>query len=222
MTALSGTHFTAYVPSAPVPPARVGRQEVDTSVLNGFPDSQQFWSRPLFIGHPVGGFVIVGCPRSGCFLRSCNTSSFSFRVFVGYSPPPLHPTTTDASPGPFMDILSRRLRAGSPSAHLDFVDETIGVFPGHHPKSCRMVLPSSFYVPDSRAILRGRGFICYFLGCVRLRTLLRRRHIPPTAQCRQPLATPLMGPEVLSVCWSGKFRGARHGRRCGSSISEVP
>jgi len=56
VTALSGTRFTAYVPSAPVPPIRVGRQEVDTSVLNGFPNSQQVRSRVFFAGHPVGGF----------------------------------------------------------------------------------------------------------------------------------------------------------------------
>jgi len=42
VTALLGTHFTDYGPPAPVPPVRVGRREVDTSVLNGFPDSQQF------------------------------------------------------------------------------------------------------------------------------------------------------------------------------------
>jgi len=53
VTALSGTHFTAYVPSGPVPSVRVGHQEVDTSVLNGFPDSEQFRSRALFAGHQV-------------------------------------------------------------------------------------------------------------------------------------------------------------------------
>jgi len=53
---LSGTRFTAYVPSAPVLLVRVGRQEVDTSVLIGFPDSQRFRPRALFVGRPVGGF----------------------------------------------------------------------------------------------------------------------------------------------------------------------
>ena len=56
VTALLGTHFTDYGPPAPVPPVRVGRREVDTSVLNGFPDSQRFRSRALFIGRLVGGF----------------------------------------------------------------------------------------------------------------------------------------------------------------------
>jgi len=64
--ALSGTHFTAYVPSAPVPPVRVGRREVDTSVLNGFPDSQRFRSRALFVGRPVGGFPWL--PEKRVFL----------------------------------------------------------------------------------------------------------------------------------------------------------
>jgi len=45
VTALLGTHFTDFVPSAPVPPVQIGRQGVDTSVLNGFPDSQRSFGR---------------------------------------------------------------------------------------------------------------------------------------------------------------------------------
>jgi len=69
VTALSGTHFTTWMPSAPVPPVRVGRQEVNTSVLNGFPGSQRFRSRALFVGRRVGRFVAVGSvPEKRVFL----------------------------------------------------------------------------------------------------------------------------------------------------------
>ena len=53
---LLGTHFTDYGLAATVPPVQVGHREVDTSVLNGFPDSQQVRLRALLAGHPVGGF----------------------------------------------------------------------------------------------------------------------------------------------------------------------
>ena len=67
---LSGTHVTACIPPAPVLPVRVGRQEVDTSVLNGFPDSERFRSRALFVGCRVGSFVAVGSvPVKRVFLR---------------------------------------------------------------------------------------------------------------------------------------------------------
>ena len=63
---LLGTDFTAYVPPAPVPLVRVGRQEVNTSVLNGFPDSQCFRLRALFIRRRVGGFSWL--PEKRVFL----------------------------------------------------------------------------------------------------------------------------------------------------------
>jgi len=66
VTALSGTRFTAYVPSAPVPPIQVGHREVDTSVVNGFSDSQRFRSRAFFAGRPVGGFSWL--PEKWVFL----------------------------------------------------------------------------------------------------------------------------------------------------------
>ena len=82
MTALSGTHFTAYVPAALVPPVRVGCQEVDTSVLNSFPDSQRFCSRALFVRRRVGGFVALWdrCPRSRSFFGLFLVSGFSSGV----------------------------------------------------------------------------------------------------------------------------------------------
>ena len=63
---LSGTRFTTYVPSAPVPSIRVSRREVNTSVLNGFPDSQRFRSRVFFARRPVGGFSWL--PKKRVFL----------------------------------------------------------------------------------------------------------------------------------------------------------
>jgi len=65
---------------------------------------------------------------------------------------PFIPTTARASSGPFMDIPSRRRGVGSPSAHLDFIDETPRASPNRLPKSCRMVLPSNPCSPGSRAI----------------------------------------------------------------------
>jgi len=59
VTALSGTRFTAYVPSAPVPPVRIGRREVDTSVLNIFPDSERFRSRALLCQAPGRRLTVV-------------------------------------------------------------------------------------------------------------------------------------------------------------------
>jgi len=150
------------MPSAPVPPVRVGRQEVDTSVLNSFPDSQRFRSCALFVGCRVGGFVALWdrCPRSGSFFRLF--PHFGFHPKVGQpcvigvcemkSSNPFIPNTACALSGPSMDILSRRRRVGSPSARLDFVGETPGVSLGRLPKSCRIVLPSSLCFLDSRAI----------------------------------------------------------------------
>jgi len=81
MTALSGTHFTTCMPPAPVPLVRVGHQEVDTSVLNGFSNSQQFRSRALFTGRRVGGLaVLVGSvPEKWVFLRVVARFGFQFR-----------------------------------------------------------------------------------------------------------------------------------------------
>ena len=67
MTALSGTHFTDYGPAAPLPPVRVGRREVGTSVLNGFPESQQFRSRALLAGRPVWRLLVVA-REAGLFV----------------------------------------------------------------------------------------------------------------------------------------------------------
>ena len=39
------------------------------SVLNGFPDSQQFRSRALLVGRPVGGFFVVA-REAGLFVGS--------------------------------------------------------------------------------------------------------------------------------------------------------
>ena len=82
MTSLSETHFTACRLPAPVPPVRVGRQEVDTSVLNGFPNSQRFRSRALFAGRRVGGLaVLVGSvPEKRVFLWVVPHFGFQFGV----------------------------------------------------------------------------------------------------------------------------------------------
>ena len=152
------------MPPAPVPPVQVVRQEVDTFVLNGFPDSQRFRSRTLFVGCRVGGFVALWyrCPRSGSFSGLFPYLGFSSNVgqpcvtgvcvYEMKSSNPFIPTTARASSGPSMDIPSRRRRVGSPSARLDSVSGTPEVFPDHLLKSCRMVLPSSPCIPDSQAI----------------------------------------------------------------------
>ena len=84
VTALLGTHFTVYVPPALVPPVRGGRLEVDTSVLNGFPDSQHFDRVHSSPGAGSAALLRCGvvCPRSG-----------SFRVLSAYAEvlQPLHP-----------------------------------------------------------------------------------------------------------------------------------
>jgi len=79
---LSGTHITACIPPALVPLVRVGCQEVCTSVLKGFPDSQRFRSCALFVGRQVGGFVTLWdrCPRSGSFFGLSRVSDFSSGV----------------------------------------------------------------------------------------------------------------------------------------------
>ena len=116
---LSETHFTAYVPSAPVLPVRVGCQEVDMSVLSSFPDSQQCRPHALLVGRPVSSFaVLVGSvseKRASFRVASSFRISFESWFSVGHKCvwdevlQPLHPTTTHALLGPFMDFPSRRV-----------------------------------------------------------------------------------------------------------------
>jgi len=84
--ALSGTHFTTCVIPAPVPPVRVGRREVDTSVLNGFPDSQRF-SFACTPRRAPGRRLFHGCPSRGSFCRS----RFGAGVLHPFSPLALGP-----------------------------------------------------------------------------------------------------------------------------------
>ena len=98
----------------------------------------------------VGFFEAFPIPPFGSWCHPLSAK----RVFVREMKAsiPFIPTTTHASPGPFMDILPTRRRARSPSARLVSVDETPGVSPDHLPNSCPMALPSSPCIPDSRAI----------------------------------------------------------------------
>jgi len=76
---LSETHFTAYVPPAPVPPVCVGCQEVNTSVLNGFPDSQRS-SFACTLCRAPGQRLFCGCLRSGSSFGLLLVSDFSSGV----------------------------------------------------------------------------------------------------------------------------------------------
>ena len=99
VTALSGTHFTDYGPSAPVLSVQVGRREVDMSVLNGFPDSQQF------------SVACTPCRVPGrwlfCWIVTLCVSSVSFGWVESSRPFTLLPL-----------VLSRRLFMGIPTRRL--------------------------------------------------------------------------------------------------------
>ena len=97
MTALSGTRFTLYGPSAPVPPVQVGRREVDTSVLNGFPDSEWFFGR-VHSSPGAGSAALSWLPEKRVlFLRSCNLSVS--RGFVMGMSGSMSITGEDGTPG---------------------------------------------------------------------------------------------------------------------------
>jgi len=76
------------MPSAPVPLVRVGRREVDTSVLNIFPDSQRFRSCALLCWAP-GRLLPVGAREAGLFVDrdalvlKCSTPSAYYHQVLG-------------------------------------------------------------------------------------------------------------------------------------------
>jgi len=87
VTALSGTRFTEFVPSAPVPPVRAGRQGVDTSVLNGFPDSQRF-SVACTLRRAPGRRLLVVAREAGLLSVGVYFGAEVLRLFSPLPPGP--------------------------------------------------------------------------------------------------------------------------------------